>query len=55
MTYCRWGDCSGATPDPAADQAGSTGRVWLTQMYATGGGPTYSTGEWGTWNWAATP
>lgn len=52
---CRWGDYSGATPDPAASQSGSTGRVWLTQMYATGGGPSTIMSEWGTWNWAATP
>lgn len=53
--YCRWGDYSGATPDPAASQSGSTGRVWLTQMYATGGGPSTTMSEWGTWNWEATP
>jgi hypothetical protein len=55
LEYCRWGDYSGATPDPAASHSGSTGRVWLTQMYATGGGPLDTTSEWGTWNWEAAP
>jgi hypothetical protein len=55
LSFCRWGDYSGATPDPAASQSGATGRVWLTQMYSTGGGQTTSHAEWGTWNWDATP
>jgi hypothetical protein len=55
LGFCRWGDYSGATPDPAASQSGATGRVWLTQMYSTGGGLSSSHAEWGTWNWAATP
>ncbi len=51
---CRWGDYSGATPDPAASLARTTGQVWLS-------------GEWNvaslndtdvdarTENWMATP
>lgn len=52
---CRWGDYSGATPDPAASHTAATGRVWLTQMYSTGGGENASAAEWGTWNWEAAP
>lgn len=52
---CRWGDYSGATPDPAASHTNATGRVWLTQMYSTGGGRNPNAAEWGTWNWEAAP
>jgi hypothetical protein len=45
---CRWGDYSGATPDPAADLGLAAGRVWLTNELAGG---TYIR----TWNWGATP
>jgi hypothetical protein len=50
---CRWGDYSGASPDPAS----TTGNVWLTVMLEGNdlkntppGGP-----WWITWNWEATP
>jgi hypothetical protein len=50
---CRWGDYSGASPDPAS----SSGNVWLTVMLEGNdhnnvppGGP-----WWITWNWEATP
>lgn len=55
LGFCRWGDYSGATPDPAASQTNPTGRVWLTQMFSTGGGVNPNAAEWGTWNWEATP
>jgi hypothetical protein len=48
---CRWGDYSGATPDPLVS---SGGMVWLSGEWnnpATDG----STVDWQTWNWAATP
>ena len=45
---CRWGDYSGATPDPRADQ------VWLVNQYASGGTSTAQT-NWLTRNWIATP
>jgi hypothetical protein len=45
---CRWGDYSGATPDPAANQSGSHGEVWLTNEYAGGS-------KINTWNWEAIP
>lgn len=50
---CRWGDYSGATPDPAANPNFETGRVWLTNMWARPPGP--QTMDWRTWNWAAKP
>jgi hypothetical protein len=30
---CRWGDYSGATPDPAADLGGTEGNVWHSNMW----------------------
>jgi len=52
-TPCRWGDYSGASPDPAAG-AGSVGRVWLGNQYAIAGGTTSST-SWRTWIFGVTP
>ena len=54
---CRWGDYSGATPDPKAAVDRSAGVVWLTNMWTadadtTGGDAGVS---WRTWNWSATP
>ena len=49
---CRWGDYSGASPDPAA--TGSVGRVWLSNQYNLAGGTTSST-AWRTWVFAVTP
>jgi hypothetical protein len=54
---CRWGDYSSATPDPAAPTAGTTGVVWLTNMWNRDGStinPATGT-AWQTWNWAANP
>jgi len=48
---CRWGDYSGATPDPLP---GAGGQVWLSGEWnkpATDG----SAVVWQTWNWSATP
>jgi len=50
-TPCRWGDYSGASPDPAG---GSVGRVWLGNQYNLAGGTTSST-SWRTWLFAVTP
>jgi hypothetical protein len=48
---CRWGDYSGATPDPLI---GAGGQVWLSgewnRPFTDGSTPT-----WATWNWAAAP
>ena len=51
---CRWGDYSGASADPGADQGGATGRVWLSGEWnvANSNGPGT---DWRTWNWPATP
>jgi hypothetical protein len=50
---CRWGDYSGASPDPAAG-GGSVGRIWLGNQYDLAGGST-STTSWRTWLFAVTP
>lgn len=52
-TPCRWGDYSGASPDPAAS-GGSVGKVWLGNQYAIAGGTT-STTSWRTWIFGVTP
>lgn len=52
-TPCRWGDYSGASPDPAAG-GGSVGKVWLGNQYAIAGGTTSST-SWRTWLFGVTP
>jgi hypothetical protein len=49
---CRWGDYSGASPDPAA--TGTVGKVWLGNQYNLAGGTTSST-AWRTWLAAVTP
>ena len=51
-TPCRWGDYSGATPDPAA--TGTSGKVWLANQYNLAGGTTSST-AWRTWVFGVTP
>jgi hypothetical protein len=54
LQRCRWGDYSGATPDPAANPSGTAGKVWLSNMWASGQiDPLNAT--WRTWNWGATP
>jgi hypothetical protein len=49
---CRWGDYSGASPDPGA--TGTTGKVWLANQYNLAGGTTSST-AWRTWLFGVTP
>jgi hypothetical protein len=51
-TPCRWGDYSGAVPDPAA--SGTVGKVWLANQYNVSGGTTLST-SWRSWIFAVTP
>ena len=51
---CRWGDYSGAVPDPAAPLSGGTGAVWLTNEW-TSGVPSAVTAPWRTWIWKAKP
>jgi hypothetical protein len=50
---CRWGDYSGASPDPAT-AGGTAGKVWLGNQYNLAGGTTSST-AWRTWLFAVTP
>jgi hypothetical protein len=52
-TPCRWGDYSGASPDPTAS-GGAVGKVWLGNQYAVAGGDTSST-SWRTWIFGVTP
>jgi hypothetical protein len=49
---CRWGDYSGASPDPAA--TGTVGKVWLGNQYNLAGGTTSGT-SWRTWLAGVTP
>jgi hypothetical protein len=48
---CRWGDYSGASPDPAA--TGTVGRVWLGNQYNLSGST--SSTSWRTWIFGVTP
>ena len=50
-TPCRWGDYSGASPDPAAS---GSGKIWLGNQYNLAGGTTSST-VWRTWIFGVTP
>lgn len=53
---CRWGDYSGAAPDPGAPLNGVEGQVWLTNMFSTGGAtPDPLNPTWSTQIWAARP
>jgi hypothetical protein len=55
---CRWGDYSGASPDPAASTTDTVGRVWLSSMDAANSTPILpnpASAEWGTFNWEAKP
>jgi hypothetical protein len=51
---CRWGDYSGATPDPAAPLTGAEGVMWLANQWdaltSNGTGT-----DWRTWNWSTAP
>jgi hypothetical protein len=51
-TPCRWGDYSGASPDPAA--TGAVGKVWIANQYNLANGTTSST-VWRTWVAGVTP
>jgi hypothetical protein len=57
VPVCRWGDYSGASPDPAASATDTVGRVWLTNMNAANSTvfPNPMSAEWGTFNWEARP
>lgn len=51
---CRWGDYSGASPDPAADLGGSSGAVWLSGEWNVASSNDDDV-DWRTWNWKALP
>jgi len=50
---CRWGDYSGATPDPRPATAGKSA-VWITNQLSTGGTST-AQANWATWIAAINP
>jgi hypothetical protein len=53
---CRWGDYSGATPDPAADPTQPSGRVWLANQWQAAPDTSGSNlAEWRTFAFEATP
>jgi hypothetical protein len=47
---CRWGDYSGATPDPAVSLTAANGRVVLTNEWALSGSSVMQS-----YNWDAPP
>ncbi len=51
-TPCRYGDYSGASPDPAA--TGPIGKIWLANQYNLASGSTSGV-NWRTWILAVTP
>lgn len=50
---CRWGDYSGASPDPTPGSH-ATGRVWLTNQWNVASTDDNDI-DWRTWNWSAAP
>lgn len=53
-SLCRWGDYSGATPDPHPSTSGA-GAVWLTNQFSGFAPPSPTAANWRTWIWAAQP
>jgi hypothetical protein len=51
---CRWGDYSGASPDPGAALTATSGRVWLSNQWNLASIDDSSV-DWRTLNWSATP
>jgi hypothetical protein len=51
---CRWGDYSGATPDPGATRFANHGEVWLSNQWSAGPGSKVDV-DWRTENWASNP
>jgi hypothetical protein len=52
--FCRWGDYSSATPDPAASLVAPTGKVWLSNMWNVASVDNSDVDN-RTFNWEATP
>ncbi|MGQ0486262.1 MAG: 30S ribosomal protein S2, partial [Hyphomicrobiales bacterium] len=51
---CRWGDYSGAAPDPRP-QGGAARAVGLTNQFSPSGATSTSQSNWRTWIWHAAP
>jgi hypothetical protein len=51
---CRWGDYSGATPDPAANPYSNHGRVWLSNQWNIASADSFEA-DWRTYNWGTNP
>ncbi len=51
---CRWGDYSGATPDPASNQYSNHGRVWLSNQWNVASANNTDV-DWRTYNWGTNP
>jgi hypothetical protein len=47
---CRWGDYSGATPDPASNAFSNHGRVWLSNQWNMSSANSNDV-DWRTYNW----
>lgn len=52
---CRWGDYSGATPDPGASATGEAGKVWLANQWNVAPESVPSRDPWRTTIWRASP
>jgi hypothetical protein len=53
LVSCRWGDYSGAVPDPASNPWSNHGRVWLTNQWNVASFDEEV--DWRTYNWATNP
>jgi len=51
---CRWGDYSGASPDPGVGITDATGKVWIANEYLSGPNPGGNP-NWRTWIAGITP
>jgi hypothetical protein len=51
---CRWGDYSGATPDPASNAFSNHGRVWLSNQWNVASTDNVHI-DWRTYNWGTNP
>jgi hypothetical protein len=51
---CRWGDYSGATPDPASNAWSNHGRIWLTNQWNVDSADINDV-DWRTYVWGTNP
>ncbi len=51
---CRWGDYSGAVPDPASNLWSNHGRIWLTNQWNVASNDADDI-DWRTYNWGTNP